>query len=151
MNAIVAPPLHYTTSTFTFTKPILYFSMSAPRSLPSIPTGNTDDDMLDAGAIAQLHMQAEEFISSLGQQWNLPRGIPDAPSSSTNEELLVHYVTPTLKPIPSSSKGKTPVPKSQTPAPSLAELAKLRAQMQQLELEKQAALKEVKKLQSKHA
>jgi len=50
-----------------------------------------------------------------------------------------------------SSKGKTPAPKSQTPTPSLAELAKLRAQMQQLELEKQAALKEVKKLQSKHA
>jgi len=125
--------------------------MSAYRNLPPIPTGDTDDDMSDARAIVQLHTQAEDFISSLGQQWNLPRGITDAPSSSTDEELLVHYATPTPKPMPSSSKGKTPAPKSQTPTPSLAELAKLRAQMQQLELEKQAALKEVKKLQSKHA
>ena len=120
--------------------------MSAPQSLPSIPTGDTDDDMSYARAIAQLYMQAEEFISSLGQQGNLPRCIIDALSPSTNEELLVHYATPTPKPMPSSSKGKTPAPKSQTPAPSLAKLAKLRAQMQQLELEKQAALKEVKKL-----
>jgi len=124
--------------------------MTTSRELPPIPTGDTDDDMSDAGAIAQLHMQAEEFISSLGQQWNLLRGITDTPSSSTDEELLVHYATPTPKPMPSSSKGKTPAPKSQTPAPSLAELAKLRVQMQQLELEKQAAPKEVKKLQSKH-
>jgi len=151
VNAIVAPPLHYTASTFTFTKPILYFSMSTHRSLPPIPTGNTDDDMSDAGAIVQLHTQAEEFISSLGQQWNLPRGITDALLSSTDEELLVHYATPTPKPMPLSSKGKMPAPKSPTPAPSLAELAKLRAQIQHLELEKQAALKEVKKLQSKHA
>jgi len=42
--------------------------MSAPRSLPPIPTGDTDNDMLDAEAITQLHMQAEEFICSLGQQ-----------------------------------------------------------------------------------
>jgi len=125
VNAIVASPLHYTTSTFTFTKPILYFSMSAHRSLPSIPTGDTDDDISDAGAIVQLHTQAEEFISSLGQQWNLPRGITNAPSSSTDEELLVHYATPTPKPMSSSSKDKTPASKSQTPAPSLAELAKL--------------------------
>jgi len=125
--------------------------MRTCQSLLPIPTDDTDDDMSDAGAIAQLHTQAEEFISSLGQQWNLLRGITDAPSSSTDEELLVHYATPTPKPMPSSSKGKMPAPKSQTPAPSLAELAKLRAQMQQLELEKQAALKEVKKLQSKHA
>jgi len=95
--------------------------------LPPIPTGDTDDNMSDAGAIVQLHTQAEEFISSLGQQWNLPRGITDAPSSSTDEELLVDYATPTPKPMPSSSKGKTPAPKSQTLAPSLAELAKLRA------------------------
>jgi len=125
--------------------------MSAYRSLPPIPTGNIHDDMSDAGAIAQLHTQAEEFISFLGQQWNLPRSITDTPLSSTDEELLVHYTTPTPQPMPSSSNGKMLAPKSQTPAPSLAELAKLRAQMQQLELEKQAALKEVKKLQSKHA
>jgi len=68
--------------------------------------------MSDAGAIAQLHTQAEEFISSLGQQWNLPRGITNALSSSTDEELLVHYATPTPKPMLSSSKSKTPVPKS---------------------------------------
>ena len=125
--------------------------MSAPRSLPPIPTGDTDNGMSDAGAIIQIHTQVEEFISSLGQQWNLPRGITDAPSSSTDEELLVHYATPTPKPMPSSRKSKTPAPKSQTPASLLAELAKLQAQMQQLELEKQAALKEVKKLQSKYA
>jgi len=68
VSAIVAPPLYYTASTFTLTKPILYSSMSAHRSLLPIPTGDTDDDMSDTGAIAQLHTQGEEFISSLGQQ-----------------------------------------------------------------------------------
>ena len=99
----------------------------------------------------QLYTQAEEFISSLGQQWNLLQGITDATSSSTDEELLVYYATPIPKPMLSSSKSKTPALKSQTPALLLAELAKLRVQMQQLELENQAALKKVKKLQSKHA
>ena len=42
--------------------------MRTCQSLLPIPTDDTDDDMSDAGAIAQLHTQAEEFISSLGQQ-----------------------------------------------------------------------------------
>jgi len=120
-----------------------------PGLLP-IPTGNTDDDMSDAGAIAQIDKEAELFILSLREQWNLPRGITQVSSSTTEEELLVHYATPTPRPVPSSSKGKTPAPKTQTPTPTMAEFARIRATMQQLDLEKQAALKEVRKLQSKH-
>lgn len=100
VKTIIVPPLYYTALTFTFTKLILYFSMSFYQELPFILAGKTTNDVSNTRAITQLYTQSEEFISLLWQQYRPWRGITDTLSSSTNKEFLAYYATPMPKPMP---------------------------------------------------
>ena len=81
----------------------------------------------------------------------LPRSPPfvaAAPSTDSSPEAVIHSVL--LQFQPQSRKGKAPV-RSQGPTPSNAEFKGLRAQLQQLQQEKEAALAQVQQLQYQQA
>ena len=78
----------------------------------------------------------------------LPRSPPSvaaAPSTDSSPEAVIHIVP--LQFQPQRRKGKAPV-RSQGPTRSNAEFQGLRAQLQQLQQEKKAALAQVQKLQN---
>ena len=77
-----------------------------------------------------------------------PASVAAAPSTDSSPEAVIHTVT--LQFQPQRRKGKNPV-RSQGPTPSNADFQGLRAQLQQLQQEKEAARAQVQKLQNQQA
>ena len=77
-----------------------------------------------------------------------PPSVAVAPSTDSSPEAVIHSVPLQLQ--PQCGQGKAPV-QSQGPIPSNAEFQGLRAQLQQLQQEKEAALAQVQKLQNQQA
>ena len=101
----------------------------------------------------------ESAFNFEGWQKALQRGLPSllphsppsvaaATSTDSSPEAVIYSVP--LQFQPQRRKGKAPV-QSQGPTPSNAEFQGLRAQLQQLQQEKEAALAQVQKLQNQQA
>lgn len=120
--------------------------MSGFRALP--PPPQVEDEVMDDTSIQRYQDQADEYIRS-GAAWQTRPEIEPAPSTTTDEDLArVMTATPLFH--GGRSKGKAPATRKSTPIP-LSEEQKLRAHVQQLAAEKEAALRELQKLKSQQA
>ena len=129
--------------------------MSHRRILPPPPTV---EDAMDDVALTPYNCPNSAFnfegwqeAPQCGLPSLLPRSPPSvaaAPSTDSSLEAVIHSVP--LQFQPQRRKGKAPV-RSQGPTPSNAEFQGLRAQIQHLQQEKEAALAQVQKLQNQQA
>ena len=123
--------------------------------LPPSPTDK--DTMYDVALIP--YNRPESAFNFEGWQEAPQRGLPSllsrsppsvaaASSTDISPEVVIHSVPLQFQPQP--RKGKASV-RSQGPTPSNAEFQGLRAPLQQLQQEKEAALAQVQKLQNQQA
>ena len=129
--------------------------MSHYQILPPPPT--VEDGMGDVALTP--YNRPESAFNFEGWQEALQRGLPPllprsppsvaaASSSDSSPEAVIHSVQ--LQFQPQRRKGKAPA-RSQGPTTSNTEFQGLRAQLQQLQQEKEAALAQVQKLQNQQA
>src|SRR5205807_5938550 len=126
--------------------------MSQRRIMP--PNPSTEDAMdEDALALYQRPPSAFNFEGWQTGQPELPQLLPRspiapaaAPSTDSDPDTILHSAPLQFNP---QRKGKAPT-RNQTPAPTVAEVQQMRAQIQQLQREKAAALTRVQQIEDQH-
>ena len=118
-----------------------------------MPPNPLAEDAIDEDALAPYQRPPSAFNFEAWQTEQpplLPRSPiapAAAPSTDSDPDAIIHSAPLQFYP---QRKGKAPT-RDQTPAPTMAEFRSMRAQIQNLQKEKEAALRQVQQIQDQHA